>query len=70
MNYYENSDIYDNEISYLKADIYGKNKIWYKKAALMNAKHILALSMKFVPDEEKREKMDKNLTLAVKEIHF
>ena len=45
MNYYENSDIYDNEIAYLKQNIYSKNKIWYEKANLLNARHILALSM-------------------------
>ena len=37
MTYYDNSEIYDNEICYLKANIYDKNKIWYKKANLENA---------------------------------
>ena len=66
MTYYENSDLYDNEIRYLKADVYGKNAIWYKKANLEQAKHILALSMKFVPDQCEREDMDKKITLTVK----
>ena len=50
INYYENSDLYDNEIAYLKADVHGKNKVWYNKVNIEAARHVLALSMKFVPD--------------------
>jgi hypothetical protein len=38
------SDLHENEIVFLKEDIFSSSKKWYKKACLKDAKVLLAFS--------------------------
>jgi hypothetical protein len=68
IGYYSNNFEYDNEVVYLKSDIFNRNQSWFIKAALDKARYILALSLKFSTEESEREENDKRLAWITKDV--
>lgn len=67
INYYSEDLRFDNEFSYLKADIYNSNHSWLKKANISKAKCVIALSLSIFEGSNELE-TDKTIAMAVKRI--
>lgn len=68
IGYYANNFEYDNEVVYLKANVYGSSFNWYKKASLQSARYIIALSLKGGNNKAEIYESDQLTALTVKRV--